>query len=1049
MSLINRFLFNCAFRQFIHFFKRLTLNGSVIAIGLLLVDLNHSYAQSSYYLFESGHVRPLALSPDGNNLFAVNTPDNRLEIYSVDADGLTHLHSVPVGMEPVSVAPRSNNEVWVVNHLSDSVSIIDVSVATPRVTQTLLVGDEPRDIIFAGTNNGRAFITTAHRGQHRTDLSIASVDGSGDPELSTEAVGRADVWVFDINSLETNTNVGGEPSVILSFFADTPRALTKSADGNTVYVAAFKSGNQTTSISELAVCNGFQVSGGTSCGVGAPGGVPSPATNDPIHGALSGAAPEVGVIVKFNGSSWEDALGRDWSSLINFTLPDKDVFAFNANTTGSSDLNLVEYAGVGTILFNMAVNPVTGKVYVSNTELPNHIRFEGAGHHAGSTVQGRLSETRIAVIDPATQSIASNHINQHIDYSKLHTDNDPLIDAEINAMRPHTLANPTQIVVNSAGSKVYMAAMGSSKIGVFDAATLEDANFSSNFDPTAASSSYIDTAGGPTGLVLDEANNKMYVMQRFDHSIAEIDLDSGATGATHQINDPEPTSITEGRPFLYDGLISSGNGESSCASCHIFGSMDQLAWNLGDPDAAISATNNQPNLTSTTPPPFHPMKGPMTTQTLKGMATHGALHWRGDRVDGFFGADPCNDLVGSACSEAFSFNNFIVAFEGLLGKDGILTPTDMQKFTDFTLQMILPPNPVANLDNSLTPSQINGANTYLNLITDGASCNTCHTFDPANGFFGSGGFETFDAEPQNFKVSHLRNMYDKVGAFGKGLFSGGPGGTDAEMIKGFGYLHDGSVGSLKDFVSSTVFNLSDQQEDELVDIMLAFPSDLAPIVGQQVTLTSNNSSVADPRINLLRQRAQATFTSLILGGTTRECDLIVKGVISDQQRGWLMQNNGSYIDDTGATITDDALRVLAGSTPLTFTCVVPGSGQRAAIDRDEDTVLDGNDNCDAIVNLSQLNFDGDNQGDACDEDDDNDELSDADEAIIGTNSLNPDTDGDGFLDGVEVLAGSNPLNANSTPDTINVPFNAWVAFALLGLMSLAVTLRTRSSHISS
>jgi len=32
----------------------------------------------------------IALSPDGNTLYAVNTPDNRLEIFSVSAGGLTH-----------------------------------------------------------------------------------------------------------------------------------------------------------------------------------------------------------------------------------------------------------------------------------------------------------------------------------------------------------------------------------------------------------------------------------------------------------------------------------------------------------------------------------------------------------------------------------------------------------------------------------------------------------------------------------------------------------------------------------------------------------------------------------------------------------------------------------------------------------------------------------------------------------------------------------------------------------------------------------------------
>src|SRR5262245_53323831 len=40
--------------------------------------------------FESGPVRPIALSSDGSKLFVTNIPDNRLEIFDVDGDGLHH-----------------------------------------------------------------------------------------------------------------------------------------------------------------------------------------------------------------------------------------------------------------------------------------------------------------------------------------------------------------------------------------------------------------------------------------------------------------------------------------------------------------------------------------------------------------------------------------------------------------------------------------------------------------------------------------------------------------------------------------------------------------------------------------------------------------------------------------------------------------------------------------------------------------------------------------------------------------------------------------------
>ena len=71
-----------------------------VALGLALAA--PGLAQPSFVAFESGPVRPLALSPDGTKLFAANTPDNTLEIFTVDASGLTHEGSVPVGMEPVA-----------------------------------------------------------------------------------------------------------------------------------------------------------------------------------------------------------------------------------------------------------------------------------------------------------------------------------------------------------------------------------------------------------------------------------------------------------------------------------------------------------------------------------------------------------------------------------------------------------------------------------------------------------------------------------------------------------------------------------------------------------------------------------------------------------------------------------------------------------------------------------------------------------------------------------------------------------------------------------
>src|SRR5262249_19039830 len=62
---------------------RMLARASMIAT-VLAVGIASSARAAPFVEFESGQVRPLALSPDHTRLFAVNTPDGRLEIFSID-----------------------------------------------------------------------------------------------------------------------------------------------------------------------------------------------------------------------------------------------------------------------------------------------------------------------------------------------------------------------------------------------------------------------------------------------------------------------------------------------------------------------------------------------------------------------------------------------------------------------------------------------------------------------------------------------------------------------------------------------------------------------------------------------------------------------------------------------------------------------------------------------------------------------------------------------------------------------------------------------------
>ncbi|MFP2927543.1 YncE family protein [Pyxidicoccus sp. 3LG] len=898
--------------------------------AVMLVGLTAASPASSapFTLFESGQVRPLALSPNGRLLFAANTPDNRLEIFQVGHGGLTHLTSVPVGLEPVAVAARTNDEVWVVNHLSDSVSVVrlDSDGREATVVRTLLVGDEPRDIVFAGPGRRRAFITAAHRGQN----------APFDPQLTTEGIGRADVWVFDSGNL--GGSLGGNPLTIVQLFGDTPRALAVSPDGSRVYAAVFHSGNRTTSLSETLVPDGGEAVGGT----------PGPNTN--FEGKL---APEVALILKHNGQDWVDVLGRSWTDKVRFTLPDKDVFTLNANANPPAQLSGASgfHAGVGTILFNMAVNPVSGKVYVSNTEARNDLRFEGPGIFGGRTLKGHLHESRITVL--GSGSVTPRHLNKHINYSVCCTPT-PNVESE------KSLAQPLGMAVTSNGATLYVAAFGSSKLGVYSTAALE----SDTFVPSTANQIQL-SGGGPTGVVLDEARGRLYVLTRFDNSISVVNTATRQEVAHLPMYNPEPASVVEGRPFLYDARRSSSHGDSSCGSCHVFGDFDSLAWDLGNPDGQVKTNplpivpflpefGDDPTFGQDTS--FHPLKGPMMTQSLRGMANHGPMHWRGDRNGGDLG--PSSQPDNGTFNEAAAFKAFNPAFVDLLGRNAQLTSAEMQKFTDFILQIAYPPNPVRKLDNSLTPTQQAGRDFFVNVTSVfNGPCESCHRIDVnANpsagafkGFFGSDGRSSFDAGRQFPRVPHLRNMYQKIGMFGVAFPTGAvpPDAFLGEQIRGFGFNSDGTIPTLFQFASGfdvgplNPAGIPHTPEGELAkrnmeQYMLAFESNLAPIVGQQVTLTSSNPAVAGPRINLLKARADAG-----------ECDLVAKGRAFDHDLGFLYLGGGQFVGDRQAIphINDATLRsaITASNGVLTYTCVPPGSGTRIGIDRDLDGYLDGDE----------------------------------------------------------------------------------------------------------
>ena len=834
----------------------------------------------SFVAYESGQVRPLAMSADGQRLFAVNTPDNKLEIFSI-AGGLASVASVPVGLEPIAVAVDPAGRVWVVNHLSDSISVVDVTAAIPQVVQTLWVGDEPRDIVFAGTNRERAFVTTAHRGQN----------SPVDPAMNTPSIGRADVWVFDSTAVDETP--GGQVEQILTLFGDRPRPLAVSADGLRVFAGIFLSGNRTTSIAP----NSF-------------------AKEQPTSSADGVEQPDTGLILRFNGASWMDNLGVNRNAHVPFSLPDYDVFEIDA-------VMLTEQrrvSGVGTILFNMVVNPITDTLYISNLNARNHVRFAGVGLRANTTVRGHLTDQQITVVG-AGQDVRPRPLNKHIDFS---------VPTGSQAERDLSLSTLLGMAVTQDGQTLYVSAFGSSKIGVFDTTELED----NTFVPDAQDQIELSN-GGPSGIVLDEANNQGFVLTRFDNGISTINLNTNQEVAHLTMFNPEPAEVTDGRQFLYDARGTSGNGNDSCASCHIFGDTDGLAWDLGDPDGTVKDIANTfiPSSPAAPPTRFHPMKGPMTTQSMRGLRGHGPQHWRGDRMG--------VNRVGDETLEEAAFKEFNEAFDALAGLGREIPDADMQAFTDFSMRISYPPNPIRQLDNSLIGIELDGETLFRNGVVRVQTgilevCARCHALSSVTGNFGTRGLSSDNAQTgeRNFKIPHFRDQYQKVGMFGWG-FNTAP--ATGPQVRGFSFNHNGATSS--NFI---IADLGMPQADLLAlrAFLYAFPTESPPITGQQVTLSDSNRAAAQPRIDLLIARSQVDVP-------IPECDLVVKGVINGESRGWLMARTAEFQSDkaTDPPIDRAALEALITGPDqyLTFMCTPWGSGTRIGIDRDSDGILDADE----------------------------------------------------------------------------------------------------------
>jgi YVTN family beta-propeller protein len=804
----------------------------ILAIALVMAFAGAQAVAQTFAHFEARHVHPIALTPDGTRLLALNSSEGRLSVFNVSSSVNPEpilVAEIPVGIEPVSIRVRTNDEVWVVNEVSDSVSIVSLSRAV--VTDTIRASDEPADVVFA---NGKAYVTCARSN------TVKVFDQSTHAEIST----------IPLTGLY-------------------PRALATSADGTKVYAAFLQSGNRTTVLTPDQ----------------------APAQPAPTNGALP-PAPDTGLIVAANDPR------------VAYTVLDNDVAEINTSTNAVTRY----FTGVGTNLFDVAVQPGTGDLWVPNTEARNTVRFE-------PVLRGHIVDNRVTKVVVSTASAFASDLNVGVNYSLL-----PNPEAQATA-----LAQPTSAVFSPNGDHLWVTAFGSDRIAKLNTSGVVLERVDVRTPPADGGDNGSRKMRGPRGLVWNAAGTWLYVLNKLSNTVSVVDAEELEILAERPVGgyDPMPANIKEGRGFFFDARLS-GNGNMSCATCHVDADLDGIAWDLGDPGGSmvtVMGTNAAAHLTTPIPRDIHPMKGPLTTQTLRGMQAGSPFHWRGDRP---------------------TLQSFNPTFDKLMGGTQIAT-ADINAMAAYLLTLRHHPNPNRNLNNSL-PTTFAGGNPSIgkSLFDDHikSHCITCHA-----GAQGSNNnlddFRLTDSRDQ-IKTPPIRTVYQRI-------FLNRTAG--AQSVTGFGLGRNGA--SPGNFLPTVHFYDLDMLETpaEFADVkayVLCFDTGTpqSSAVARTVTAANMTQSVVLADISLLESQSSSSLN-----------DLVVQGIVEGKPRAYFYNRTTlRYITDKAseATLTRNQLLALLGPTDaVTFSGTLIGQGLRRGGDRDRNGILDS-DEAKPGISLSPL-----------------------------------------------------------------------------------------------
>jgi len=628
-------------------------------------------------------------------------------------------------------------------------------------------------------------------------------------------------------------------------------------------------------------------------------------------------------------------------------LPDRDLFAIPI--TGSAATDQLDasatLSGLGTTLYNLHVRPSSTELWIPHTDALNTLRRGEANF-----IDGQVVRNRIAIVETADGSVRTIDLDQLA----------PSIDVRV--------ATPTGVTFTADGDRAFVCGFGSSRIAVLDIKgtdiTWAGVIHVRHLRQSPAAASNPGHAGaGPRSVGISPDGRHLFIHNSGENSLSRVELASlpaagsfavTAPGADWLGWNPTPFVMVQGR-VDFNRTDNSRSRTSSCASCHIDGHVDGLAWDLSvflDPAGTPGDELHFPI----------DNKGPMVTQSVRRLRETGPYHWRGERprlkmFDGAFVGLLKREVDGQLRGLGANFNY-------------------LRRYMDV---LAMRPNPLQSADRLLRQSELEGLEIFSTKpVLGGLRCIDCHALP-----LGTSG--AIVANGRNGRATtcvtpSLRGINDKQG---KTIQLGEHFGPRSELGAGLG--HDGAFADIEAFLlqarpfphGGQRFDLTRREAGKLASYLEAFDTGLAPATMKQLTVRSAT--------------APAELIALLDQAVRGNCDVVYRyGPV--QSSGEVRYATGMYDPALGTfrpasslapPISLEQLLAPASSSPVTFLGTPLWSGLPMGIDRDIDGLLD------------------------------------MDEIQLGTGYENHDTDGDGFPDGYELVWGMDPLSPDrASPDLV-------------------------------